>query len=263
MHLRDTLNDAKPDLIVATGDFTQSGRRSEFEQARDFLASLNSPVLAMPGNHDAPVYDLTARFLKPWSRFEKYIATAEIQAVSLGGLSIIGVNSARRAAPRLNWAYGRLRRAVIERACELALAEQREGNAVIVACHHPFQLGSNKAGSEIVGNGAYALEKFAECGVSAVMTGHVHMSSAVPLPETDGRILSIQAGTAVSTRERGERPAFSFIEKDGDKVDINIMLYSSEGFQHSKKLAFEKAGHQWRSRDEISENATRFLPDSA
>ena len=52
-----------PGAVIATGDFTQAGRRREFDQARSFFESLNVPVIGAPGNHDVPVYALDHRFL--------------------------------------------------------------------------------------------------------------------------------------------------------------------------------------------------------
>src|SRR3954463_7318803 len=47
-----SLEDARPDLIVVSGDFTQSARTGEFRAARAFLDRLPAPTFAVPGNHD-------------------------------------------------------------------------------------------------------------------------------------------------------------------------------------------------------------------
>jgi 3',5'-cyclic AMP phosphodiesterase CpdA len=43
------LADQSPDLIVASGDFTQRGTAEEFATARRFLDTLPAPVFAVPG----------------------------------------------------------------------------------------------------------------------------------------------------------------------------------------------------------------------
>ena len=54
--LRTAVLGTKPDLIAISGDFTQRARRSEFAEARRFLASLDAPKLTVPGNHDVPLF---------------------------------------------------------------------------------------------------------------------------------------------------------------------------------------------------------------
>ena len=64
-----------PELIVASGDLTNRGRRDQHERAHRFLTSLGPPVLAVPGNHDLP-YTFPARFTRPWAEFERVWETA-------------------------------------------------------------------------------------------------------------------------------------------------------------------------------------------
>lgn len=218
--LAASLAEIEPDLTVITGDFTQSGRRKEFAEAAAFLSSLSCPVLAVPGNHDTPVYNLIMRFFRPWRRFEKHIGAVSLQRMRVGDICFIGVNSARRAQPRLNWSYGRLSKTIINEVAHLAGSEQASGQHVFLALHHPLVVAPNKAGAEIVGNGEYALSRFAEAGVRAVLTGHVHLSAIAPIEATQGRILSIQAGTALSTRERGEKASFGVLEAAKNKLTL-------------------------------------------
>ncbi|MBX3683141.1 MAG: metallophosphoesterase, partial [Thauera sp.] len=48
-----------PDLVVLSGDITQRARDAQFAAAGRFMASLgDAPVLAVPGNHDIPLFNL-------------------------------------------------------------------------------------------------------------------------------------------------------------------------------------------------------------
>ncbi len=244
--LTQALDAAEPDITVITGDLTQSGRRREFAEAAAFLGTLKSRFLAVPGNHDAPVYNLGLRFFKPWARYETHIGDASIQRLALGPLSLVGVNSARRAQPRLNWSYGRLSKSVIKAASAIAREEQDAGRQVFLALHHPVTLGPGKAGSRIVSNGEQALQAFAENGVSAILTGHVHVASAAPIAATDDRILSIQAGTALSTRERGEQPSFGLIDAGDDQIRLSIKRLADGRFEPEGEQAFTRKAGVWR-----------------
>ncbi len=104
------LNDRRPGIVVVTGDLTQSGRRCEFEAASDFLAAITADILVIPGNHDVPVVNLWQRFMSPYGRFQRYINVESDPVLGTGDITIIGLNSARRAALDLNWSYGRFSR---------------------------------------------------------------------------------------------------------------------------------------------------------
>ena len=62
-----------PELVIASGDLTNRGRRDQHERAAAFLRSLQLPVLAVPGNHDIP-YTVPGRFTAPWREFERQCA---------------------------------------------------------------------------------------------------------------------------------------------------------------------------------------------
>src|SRR5204863_388865 len=49
-----------PELVVASGDLTNRGRRSEHERAAALLRRLEKPLVVVPGNHDIP-YTFPAR----------------------------------------------------------------------------------------------------------------------------------------------------------------------------------------------------------
>lgn len=44
----------QPDLVVASGDLSEDGSAESYARLRGHFESLNTPVLAMPGNHDDP-----------------------------------------------------------------------------------------------------------------------------------------------------------------------------------------------------------------
>jgi len=68
-----SLEAARPDLVVVSGDFTQSARTGEFRAARAFLDRLPAPVFAVPGNHDLPQWNPVERLLRPYDRYRRFI----------------------------------------------------------------------------------------------------------------------------------------------------------------------------------------------
>ncbi|MGF1543487.1 MAG: metallophosphoesterase family protein [Parvularculaceae bacterium] len=242
-----------PDLTIVTGDLTQAGRRAEFLDASTFLKSVDGGVLAVPGNHDTPVFNVGARFLDPWGRFRRLIGRENMSVAELDGLTVIGLNSARRAAPRLNWAFGTLSRRDIASAANVA-RDAAPHTAVVVAMHHPVVLGPGVAGSETVGRAELALRTFREAGVSAVFTGHVHVSKAAPIDAVGGRMLSFGAGSAISGRQRGEPPSFFFISSRRWNVDpIECVTYAlaEKRFEAVRRQSFARAADVWMQTDEV------------
>ena len=62
-----TVTEARPDVVVISGDLTQRAKEREFQEARQFLDALPSPQIVVPGNHDVPLYNVLARVLKAGS----------------------------------------------------------------------------------------------------------------------------------------------------------------------------------------------------
>ena len=48
----------QPDLLVLSGDITQRAQPAQFQAARAFMDRLGAPFLAIPGNHDIPLFDV-------------------------------------------------------------------------------------------------------------------------------------------------------------------------------------------------------------
>ena len=67
----DLARSLNPDLVVLSGDITQRARRGQFAAARKFIERLSLPVLAVPGNHDIPLFNVFARALNPYGNYRR------------------------------------------------------------------------------------------------------------------------------------------------------------------------------------------------
>ncbi|MEW5717490.1 MAG: metallophosphoesterase, partial [Chloroflexota bacterium] len=95
-----------PDVVVVSGDFTMRARHREFVQARDFLARIPKPTLAIPGNHDQPILtplDWVERFTRQYARYRKHIHTDTDSSLSANGLFVLGLNDNHPALPGGFW----------------------------------------------------------------------------------------------------------------------------------------------------------------
>lgn len=243
-HLATQINALNVDGVIVTGDLTQAGRKREFAEAADYLKSFTAPTLVVPGNHDVPVYNLGQRFTDPWQRYRKHISTDLSPANAFGDAFVMGLNSARRAGPSFDWSLGRVSRA------QLALADQslRDSNAglKIVALHHPVVPAPGRAGEALINSPERALNSFRAAGADLVMTGHAHIAQAV-VKETDhGPIVVTAAGTASSTRLRGELPSYNLIRWDGDILMVETHRYGPNGYDHEQQHQFYRNNADWQ-----------------
>lgn len=240
------INDAGVDAVVVTGDLTQAGRRREYRAAAEYLARFTAPTLTVPGNHDAPVYSFGQRMLDPWRRFRRYIGPEDFQTLELGNVFILGLNSARRANASFNWSLGRLSPRQLSTAKKILKAKSRAALR-LVAFHHPVLPGAGRAGNALINKPRAAMNNFAEAGADLLLTGHVHIAQA-RLHKTDHRpLLVTAAGTATSTRLRGEAPSFNLLRWTGDALDVVIHRYTEDGYIKEKTCAYSRMGNIWRA----------------
>jgi 3',5'-cyclic AMP phosphodiesterase CpdA len=206
--LREAVRALRPDVVVVSGDLTQRARRAQFAAAHAFLAELPQPQIVVPGNHDVPLYDVARRFLAPLARFRRSIDADPAPWYRDGEIAVLGINSARS----LTFKGGRIN------AEQVALVRERfaalpAGVTRVLVTHHPFDLPPGADSDDRIGRAAMALKAFADCGVDVLLSGHLHrthMAAASEAMAVHGA-LSIHAGTATSTRGRGEANTFNAI----------------------------------------------------
>ena len=242
--LRADLLTQKPDLVIASGDFTQRGTPAEFEMAHEFLVGLGVPIFAVPGNHDLgrnPV----RRFLDPYGLYRRYIAPQIEPFLELDAdgtsLALAGLNTTRRALSDRDWSHGSINPAQL-RALGESFAAARARALRIVVAHHPLMrpLGQTLKPTQEVRRAGLALEAMAGLGVRLVLSGHFHLSfvrrydrNAVrdgippgPRRAADAPVLVCQASSVISDRLRGEPNAYNVIDITGDQIEIRVRQWS-------------------------------------
>ena len=245
------LNAERPDLVVVSGDLTQSARGGEFRAARRFLDRLASPWIAVPGNHDISPYHLVQRFFDPFARFRRFIQQHTEPVWHDEEIAIVGINSARSMLLELNWAHGSLSRTQMERA-EQRFAEMPPSLFRIVVAHHPFLPPSEEPTVRTVGRAAEALDRFERAGVKLTLSGHLHRGYARFLEPVlaGGRIadvkareperaatrslLVVQAASATSTRLRGEPNAYNYIRIEDGLAAIEPRIWTGRDFANAE-----------------------------
>ena len=200
-----TVADERPDAVIVTGDLTMRARRHEFAVAQAWLESLRRPVTVEVGNHDLPYFNLLARFVTPYRRFQALERMIE-RPLDLNGVSIVPLKTTARAQFRLNWSKGHVSRRALGRTLG-HIAEVPDDHLLLVACHHPLVEAGTRSTSHTRG-GRAALDALAAAGAHGVLTGHVHDPFDITHPTPAGPVRLIGAGT-LSERVRDTRPSFN------------------------------------------------------
>lgn len=225
----DLLTASPPDLTVLSGDLTVAGARSEFATARDWVEGLTGQgvrVLALPGNHDTPEFDVPTRLLAPWRRWRAHLGRSDGLSLSTRRMMVTSFNSARGVQIRLNWSKGAVARYQIDRTVR-RLGEAAPGAVKIVACHHPLVELAHGPMTGAVRGGTYAARELAEARADLVLTGHIHVPFMMPLPFGDGQTQAVGAGT-LSVRERGAPAGFNMIEIDDLEIRTTALAWNGD-----------------------------------
>jgi 3',5'-cyclic AMP phosphodiesterase CpdA len=244
------IREEKPDLVVISGDLTQRARTEQFKDACRFLERLREAgheVLAVPGNHDVPLYDVLRRFLSPLTRYRRYIDDDLCPFLELPGAAVLGINTARS----LTFKDGRISHEQMDFIRETFA--KTDANAMrILVTHHPLfalPVGDGPALGKAVGRQELALDAIADAGVDVLLAGHHHRASthhASDLVTRAGSALIVQAGTATSTRLRDEEQSFNRIDFAGDNVTLTVQSWAGDRFASTNAQLFVREGDRWR-----------------
>ncbi len=225
--LVENVDAARPDVVVVSGDLTQRALASQFRAAAAFLARLPSPRIVVPGNHDVPLHNVFDRFVRPLDKFRRYIEPDLSPRHIDAELAVLGVNTARSLVAK----NGRINREQVAALREAFRPLEDEVMKVVVT-HHPFDVGSGAGKRELVGRARMAMSAFAECGVDLLLAGHLHVSHSAHTGEryalSGYEALVVSAGTATSTRSRGEANSFNVLHLSRHQVDVERREWQPE-----------------------------------
>lgn len=238
--LVEAVNQVRPDVVAVSGDLTQRARSEQFREARAFLDRLPSPQIIVPGNHDVPLHNAYARFFQALKKYKEHITDDLEPFYTDEELAVLGLNTARSFTIK----YGRVNEeqiaAIRERLCPF-------GDEVtkIIVTHHPFDLPEGGDEDELVGRAELAMETIAQCGADVLLAGHLHVShtghSSARYKISGHSALVISAGTATSTRGRGETNSFNvlrikhpFISVERQSWQPERQLFAPSSTEHFK-----------------------------
>jgi 3',5'-cyclic AMP phosphodiesterase CpdA len=242
-----------PDVVVASGDFTQRAKREQFRAARSFLDRLPGvPRVVVPGNHDVPLYRLHERLFAPYRNYREHIAAELDQIVRVDGAVIVALNS---TAPYTALRNGRIGRAQLD-FCRQAFAGSPDGAARIVVAHHPLAPPPDYEGGDAVPGTGRTLDFFESLGVELILGGHLHrtyVGSSIDVRPGGNplrRSVIVVSGTTTSGRGRARERRMNsanLVRVDTDSLHVTHYMFFEDldGFAPVARYVFPRGSQRF------------------
>jgi 3',5'-cyclic AMP phosphodiesterase CpdA len=234
-----------PDLVAISGDFTQRARRAQFAAAREFIRSLGTRTLVVPGNHDIPLYDVVERFAAPLVKYRQYISDDLEPEYIDEEMAVLGVNTARSVS--FPFGEGRISERQVDRIVE-RLAVMPPPLLRVIVTHHPFDVPPGVNQWRLLGRSAMAMAKLAGAKADLFLSGHLHISNvshAAERYEVAGHSgLIVLAGT-LSTRGRGEQPSFNVLRMHRPEILVERYSWADGTFAAQAVGAYRHSATGW------------------
>ena len=200
--LQALVRERHPDLLVFSGDITQRARPGQFAAARRMCDALGiQQMLALPGNHDIPLYNVMARMTQPYANYLREFGPRLEPMLETDDFLVIGVNTTRPARHK----NGEISLEQIHRVAK-QLQGARPGQLRVVVTHQPAGVFRAQDEHDRLRGADHALQDWSRAGADLVLGGHIHLPYVLDLrtiPQPTPRPMwCVQAGTAVSTRVR-------------------------------------------------------------
>jgi len=214
--------DLKPNLIVLSGDVTQAGRKREFAEAAQFLAGMPAPIVAAPGNHDAPVFDPWSRIASPFARFAA-LPIVDRWIPDDKAVGVAAITTARALQARLDWSQGVYRLDALR----AAMASVQDSTWRVIVAHHPPVTYHGAQVRSDARRGKEALEILKPNERTLLLCGHSHGFTVQSIgPPTSAIIV---APTLASGRPREGGHGFVVLDFTEARASIALHLLQADG----------------------------------
>lgn len=202
--LVELVHQLAPERVLLSGDITQRATVAQFAAARAFVDRLlPTPVLAIAGNHDVPLFNLAARLFSPYARHRQVFGEDLEPVHASPDWLIVGVKTTRRWRHKHGQVSAQQIEAVAQR-----LRGGMPGQTRVVVVHQPVAVSREQDAIDLLRGHEAAVRSWSAAGADVIAGGHIHLPYVLPLHAVHAGLARkswcVQAGTAISTRVRAE-----------------------------------------------------------
>lgn len=214
----EEINTSPFDLVVHTGDVTNSGLRDAYERSQPLLQSIKKPLVVIPGNHDCRNvgYEL----------FEEYynglngVHSGDGYVLIYVDSSIPDRNEGRVGSTKFEW--------LKEQLVKYSAKELK-----IVAVHHHL-VPVPKAGTErnVLYNAGDLIDLFQKYDVNMVLSGHRHYPNVLSM---DGMVISNAGCMSCRKIRAGDICSYNEIDVSSEEISVTIRRMCNNKNTHTNK----------------------------
>lgn len=226
--LLEDLTALAPELLVITGDITDSGYLAQFRRAVIFLEQSAIPYISVPGNREispTALWELIPRFAM--RRYRSFFGPSDriIHSDTESGIVFFGLNSVH---PFPSW-VGRIDRE--SRYWFREKSESYEGFVKVLFLHHPVipVPRSSTFWAHSLSDAGELLNICSRNSVSLILQGHKHRSAVmeINLPHLNSRVVVSSSGSPIVP---GWDCVYHMIKIDNSGISINTREFIGNKF---------------------------------
>lgn len=204
----------RPDFCVVTGDLSDDGSDSAYEQLRDALAVLEVPAFVVPGNHDAA---------EPMRRAFAAGPVRWVRSAEVGAWRIVALDSQLEGEAR-----GLL--GPDELTALATTLRDGDGRPTLVILHHPIAPICPMPCCQLEDGHAFFAACSAYPNVKAALAGHVHCA--------DDRVLhGVRSLVTPSTCLQAEHPAQAPDGPEPPFLEVHAISAARRGYRKLELFA--------------------------
>ena len=196
------------------------------------------------------MYDVVRRFFFPLAKYRQHITRDLRPLYRDEELMVLGINTARSLTQKSGWISEEQLLDVKTRVCGMPKSVVK-----VVVTHHPFIPPPREPGADVIRRGHSYIDELEERGVDLLLAGHLHLAYNDDLRShykaARRSILSIQAGTATSTRRRGEPNAYNWITVSPDLCTVAVRAWCKDQFEESLVTRYCRVDGVWRREAQV------------
>ena len=236
----------RPDLVAFSGDATQRALEGQYLVAREYLDRFPRPIIAVPGNHDIPLYNPLSRAFGPRKGYRTHIDRNTEPTWFNESVALMCVDTTRHYF----WKDGRVSTEQLER-IRRGFASAAPGACRIVMMHHPCVVPPEFPIHNRVDNAERCIDVMSSSGVELVLAGHMHdafvVRTIVRPPQRPTPIILSQAGTAISDRRRSQPNSYNLVRITDATIEVSIRQWQGFGFGESSVHRFDRVARNTRT----------------